>query len=86
MVTHEHNGWRFFTSPTEADGAAAHLWCWARLDEAGRVMKSSTGFYTIISAMRDARSHGFDGPIEVGDTDFLLEQFGDRRAFLICTS
>jgi hypothetical protein len=86
MTSHEHNGWRFFTRPTEADGAAGHFWCWAQLDPAGQVIKSGASFYTIIAAMRDAQSHGFHGPIEVGDPDFLLEQFGDRRAFLICTS
>jgi hypothetical protein len=81
----KHCGWRFFTKPIETSGVAGHLWCWAQIDVGGHVLNSGSGFYTIISAMHDARSHGFPGPIELGDPELLLEEFGDRRAFTICT-
>src|SRR5687767_5823638 len=30
--------WRFFTQLIEEDGAAAHLWCWAKVDAEDRVV------------------------------------------------
>lgn len=79
-------GFRFFTKPIDADGVAGHLWCWARLDARGQVIDSGSGYYTIVAAMQDARAHGFTGPDEPGDPQVLLDRFGDRRAFAICTS
>ena len=78
--------WRFFTKPIEEDGAAGHRWCWAQLDAHGCVIASGSGFYTVVAAARDARSHGFDGPHRPDDSDIVLEKFGDRRAFDVCTS
>lgn len=79
-------GWRFFTERMTGDGVCGHVWCWAELDTSGCVARSASGFYTIISAMLDARAHGFPGPVELGDPELLLDDFGDRRAFTICTS
>lgn len=78
--------WRFFTSPIEDEDTAGHRWCWARLDPRGRVVNSGAGFYTIVAAMHDARTHGFTGRVEVGDPQVLLDHFGDRRAFAICST
>lgn len=75
--------WRFFTRLIEDDGAAAHLWCWVRLNAEDRVVDSGSGFYTVIGAMADARAHGFNGRLDAGDPDYVLEQFGDRRSFAI---
>jgi len=76
--------WRFFTKAIQEDGAAGHRWCWARLDEDGHVVASGSGFYTIVAAVHDARTHGFTGRADVGDPQVLLDHFGDRRAFEIC--
>lgn len=78
--------WRFFTKPIDADGIAGHLWCWARLDASDHVVDSGFGFYTVVAAMQDARAHGFSGRVEPGSPQVLLDRFGDRRAFDICTS
>ena len=82
----QKTAWRFFTKPIDEDGAAGHRWCWARLDGEGCVVSSGSGFYTVVAAARDARTHGFDGPHEPDDSDVVLQEFGDRRAFDICTS
>jgi hypothetical protein len=75
--------WRFFTQLIEEDGAAAHLWCWAKVDAEDRVVDSGSRFYTVVAAMADARTHGFNGPFDDGNPDYVLEELGDRRSFAI---
>ena len=79
----QRHRFRFFTKLIEEDGAAGHLWCWAKLDVAGRVVNSGSGFYTVVAAMRDARDHGFNGPADPGNADYVLAESGDRRSFAI---
>jgi hypothetical protein len=87
MDTDPHkSAWRFFTRPIEEDGAAGHRWCWAQLDVRGHVVASGSDFYTVVAAVRDARTHGFDGPDDPNEADEVLARLGDRRAFDICTS
>jgi hypothetical protein len=80
MERREHRDeWRFFARLTHTHGGVADLWCWARLDFHERVVKVASGFTTIIAAMHDARSHGYDGPVELRPPDRPVNTLGDRR-------
>ena len=75
----EKDEWRFFAKLIYSDGAVADVWCWARLDFHERIVKVASGFTTMIAAMHDARSHGFQGPVELREPDQPVNTPGDRR-------
>ena len=74
--------WRFFAQLTYSAEAVADVWCWAQVDHHDRIARVGSGFATMIAAMRDARSHGYSGPIELREPDAPLNAPGDYRRFL----